>query len=459
MAKTKDVYRVTGRTSDEITRELNFLFARLADRMDRIEGIRGTASIASDLEMNANKVTNIAASTDEEDAARVGSVDDLSTEVDALPTVAEIAATAWTWTDDHEWSGTAPYLQLYETDGTANKRKYRITADGGVLTLTYRVDAGTIAGSGGLMRFNNAPTALVGENNLVEFGWSGAGTTRVHALAFTAGTSTSDPEFLLDNSFGMAAFAGLGVYAWAETYALQTNYIGMFHDGTNGTLQTTGQVILDGTAVRLGSSSGPLVDWGTGSPESAVTAPVGSLWSRTDGGTNTTLYVKESGTGNTGWVAYGAAGGGSDPWTYVVLESDFTISTTSNNNVTGLSFTPAADTRYHIEGYYLLSTATNTVGARPGIAWPTGYSDGASYTQAPNSKTALAMQNGNPVTGTANAASTGLPVANRSYAGQMQAILLMGGSPSGNFQITLASETAAVNVTMKAGSFIRYRTY
>lgn len=42
---------------------------------------------------------------------------------------------------------------------------------------------------------------------------------------------------------------------------------------------------------------------GTGSPETIVTARVGSLFLRRDGGANTTLYVKESGTGNTGWVA------------------------------------------------------------------------------------------------------------------------------------------------------------
>lgn len=40
---------------------------------------------------------------------------------------------------------------------------------------------------------------------------------------------------------------------------------------------------------------------GAGDPESVVTAPVGSLYSRTDGGSGTSLYVKESGTGNTGW--------------------------------------------------------------------------------------------------------------------------------------------------------------
>lgn len=41
----------------------------------------------------------------------------------------------------------------------------------------------------------------------------------------------------------------------------------------------------------------------SGSPEESYAAPVGSLYLRTDGGEDTTLYVKESGTGNTGWVA------------------------------------------------------------------------------------------------------------------------------------------------------------
>jgi hypothetical protein len=47
------------------------------------------------------------------------------------------------------------------------------------------------------------------------------------------------------------------------------------------------------------------VKWtsGAGTPEGAVTAPVGSLFTRTDGGASTTLYVKESGSGNTGWIA------------------------------------------------------------------------------------------------------------------------------------------------------------
>jgi len=42
---------------------------------------------------------------------------------------------------------------------------------------------------------------------------------------------------------------------------------------------------------------------GVGAPENVVAAAVGSLYTRTDGGAGTTLYVKESGAGNTGWVA------------------------------------------------------------------------------------------------------------------------------------------------------------
>lgn len=49
---------------------------------------------------------------------------------------------------------------------------------------------------------------------------------------------------------------------------------------------------------------------GTGSPEGVVTAPVGHYYTREDGGAGTVLYLKESGTGNTGWVAYGSGGGG-----------------------------------------------------------------------------------------------------------------------------------------------------
>lgn len=51
-------------------------------------------------------------------------------------------------------------------------------------------------------------------------------------------------------------------------------------------------------------NGGAIIDaYGTGSPEGVVTGSVGSTYRRTDGGAGTSFYVKESGTGNTGWVA------------------------------------------------------------------------------------------------------------------------------------------------------------
>lgn len=66
-----------------------------------------------------------------------------------------------------------------------------------------------------------------------------------------------------------------------------------------------------GSWLRRGSSAWGvgatrLLD-GSGAPEGVVSAPVGSVYMRTDGAASTTLYIKESGAGNTGWIAYGAA--------------------------------------------------------------------------------------------------------------------------------------------------------
>lgn len=44
---------------------------------------------------------------------------------------------------------------------------------------------------------------------------------------------------------------------------------------------------------------------GTGSPETVITATIGSMYLRTDGGKNTAVYYKETGSGNTGWLALG----------------------------------------------------------------------------------------------------------------------------------------------------------
>jgi hypothetical protein len=150
------------------------------------------------------------------------------------------------------------------------------------------------------------------------------------------------------------------------------------------------------------------------------------------------------------------AGGGSDPWTKVILGADFTTSGTANAAVAGLQFTPAAGKRYLVQFYLLLRTATATVGPRPGISWPGGTTDGGAYMQAPNSATAFGFRSWGPLT-TANAASTGVPNTTSSHLATGEAYFITGASPSGTFGITLASETSGTVVTVKAGSFLLYR--
>lgn len=62
-----------------------------------------------------------------------------------------------------------------------------------------------------------------------------------------------------------------------------------------GNMELSGTVSPGGTQVKWTS--------GTGTPEGVLTAAVGSMYTRTDGGAGTTLYIKESGTSSTGWVA------------------------------------------------------------------------------------------------------------------------------------------------------------
>ena len=49
------------------------------------------------------------------------------------------------------------------------------------------------------------------------------------------------------------------------------------------------------------SVNGITIFTGNGSPEGVITANVGSMYLRLNGGSSSTLYVKESGTSSTGW--------------------------------------------------------------------------------------------------------------------------------------------------------------
>lgn len=160
----------------------------------------------------------------------------------------------------------------------------------------------------------------------------------------------------------------------------------------------------------------------------------------------------------TGVIASHSHSGGADPWTYVVLAVDFTTSSASAVDVTGLAFTPAALTRYEFEATLLTRTATATVGPKPGVAWPTGTTDGVVTGWQTTSNTAQILVNGNPA-GAALIGGTGVPNTTASWPAFIKGVVITGASPSGTLKIQLASETAGTNVTIKAGSFLKYRAY
>ncbi len=157
-----------------------------------------------------------------------------------------------------------------------------------------------------------------------------------------------------------------------------------------------------------------------------------------------------------GTLTVAATGGSSDPWTYVKLGTDFVTSSATAVDVTGLAFTPAASKTYEFEAVLRLRTEATGVGPRPGLEWPTGTTDGVAGIDMTSSATARSLVNGNP-NAALLAAVGGLPNSTQSYPAWISGNVTMGASPSGTVKVQMATESAGINVTVKAGSYLKYR--
>lgn len=148
---------------------------------------------------------------------------------------------------------------------------------------------------------------------------------------------------------------------------------------------------------------------------------------------------------------------GAEAWTYLRLASDFTTTSATAVDVTGLAFTPAASQRYEFEALLMLRTATATVNPRAGLAWATGGTDGVAMIS--QSQTAT----GAPISAAGNIAAAllvpvgGLPNTTQSWPAWVEGLFVAGASPAGNVRVQLASETAGTTVRAVAGSFLRWR--
>jgi hypothetical protein len=152
---------------------------------------------------------------------------------------------------------------------------------------------------------------------------------------------------------------------------------------------------------------------------------------------------------------------GTDGWTYVRTTADFTTSSATAVNVApasgpALAFTPAANKRYEFKAKLRTRTATATVGPRPGIAWPTGGTDGMCSIHQTSAAGSEVQQHGN-INAVVMTPVGGLPNTTQSWPARIEGEIEMGASPGSTVRVTLASETAGTNVTVKAGSWLAYR--
>jgi hypothetical protein len=158
---------------------------------------------------------------------------------------------------------------------------HRLTGGG----LKTYIGASTPGGSSGDIQYNNS-------GSFGGFGdWDGS------TLAIEVSSSVFVATFKNPSSSG----SGVIISGGDATHAA------ILVEGYNGAdaffVFGDGDATLNGEMTAESFNQGGIT-WksGSGTPEGVITAPIGSIYSRSNGGAGTSFYVKESGVGNTGWV-------------------------------------------------------------------------------------------------------------------------------------------------------------
>jgi hypothetical protein len=124
------------------------------------------------------------------------------------------------------------------------------------------------------------------------------GNAAVGGSATVTGSATVGGHTIRDNG---TVFELTSAASHSTTISSTAGSLVLKSQGVMGLQSTAGTYTIEvwtGT-LRLGGSGGPVIARGTGTPEGNTTAPTGSMFLDTGG----SLYFKESGSGNTGWVA------------------------------------------------------------------------------------------------------------------------------------------------------------
>lgn len=307
-----------------------------------------TYLLASDADGNVIEVTpgSVGTNTDDQDASEVAvsptitingaAVDDVQEAIDSLNNNLGSGGVSGSGTDGYipNWNGTTALENSpIFTNGTS--------AGIGTASPSAKLHiVGSASGTGKTFFVENS----IGDDNFViqDDGKVGIGTTNLQSV-FSVGSSTpsvttdtnnsSDTKSLILSGGGDASISRGGVINifgnnhatnpgnvhitagdvngkvnfYTDPYTVPTatffeSKVGIGTASPTAELDVVGDIEISGEII-LDVTNNVKIVTGSGSPESAVTAGIGSTYHRTDGGASTSFYVKESGTGNTGWVA------------------------------------------------------------------------------------------------------------------------------------------------------------
>lgn len=164
-------------------------------------------------------------------------------------------------------------------DASAHTNMLWLSNDGSTLTDNNGTNTIIYAGSGSTQRYRFNTMDFIKARI---YDWANAGQLEL--------SQTGDRAFALTGTGSASTFTT----TLAKGTAPAHNYV------VEGTQYLHDRLYVSNSTV---TSAAPSIIAGAGSPEGAVSARIGSIYQRSDGGAGTSLYVKESGTGSTGWVA------------------------------------------------------------------------------------------------------------------------------------------------------------
>ena len=339
-------------------------------------------------------------------------------------------------------------ITIGNTTGTS-----AVTIDSG--TGTIGIGTGAQARAVNLGTGGAAQTVTVGSTNGastldLQAGTGGIDITTQGTGAINIGNNAVAQSINIGNGTGattVAVLCGTGACGFGNNAVAHTTTLGSNTGAANTILQagTAGLSLTSGGNITLGTSdtTGTLLVLDTKTNAGDPT------------GTNGGMYYNSS--TNTFRCFQGGAWKNCDSdFTTVKLTSDQSRTATSYANVTGLTFSVAANTDYDIECTLLYDTAAVGTGAQFAVNGPASPTALTSTYQVSTSTTADTVYSHTAYNNTTN-----LPTASQGTVrtvGKLWAVL-RNGANAGTFAVRYRSEVNASAVNVRIGSYCKYRIF